>query len=62
MPTLDEIEELCNKCSWQWTEVNGIKGQKVTGPNGKTKNVIAVYQIDKGSNTPRLVTNYVEGK
>ena len=34
----------------------------ITGPNGKTKNVIAVYQIDKGSTTPRLVTNYVEGK
>ena len=34
----------------------------LTGPNGKTKNVIAVYQIDKGSSTPRLVTNYVEGK
>ena len=34
----------------------------ITGPNGKTKNVIAVYQIDKGSSTPRLVTNYVEGK
>ena len=34
----------------------------VTGPNGNTKNVIAVYQIDKGSSTPRLVTNYVEGK
>ena len=34
----------------------------VTGPNGKTKNVIAVYQIDKGSNTPRLITNYLEGK
>lgn len=36
MPTLDEIKELCNKCSWQWTEVNGIKGQKVTGPNGNS--------------------------
>lgn len=34
----------------------------VTGPNGKTKNVIAVYQIDKGSSTPRLITNYLEGK
>ena len=34
----------------------------VTGPNGKTKNVIAVYQIDKGGNTPRLITNYLEGK
>ena len=36
MPTFDEIKELCNKCSWQWTEVNGVKGQKVTGPNGNS--------------------------
>ena len=36
MPTLSEIQELCDKCSWQWTEVNGIKGQKVTGPNGNS--------------------------
>lgn len=34
----------------------------VHGPNGKTKNVIAVYQIDKGSSIPRLITNYMEGK
>lgn len=35
---------------------------KVVGPNGKTKNVIAVYQVDKGNNIPRLITNYLEGK
>lgn len=34
----------------------------VTGPNGKTKNVIAVYQIDKGDFIPRMITNYVEGR
>lgn len=34
----------------------------ITGPNGKTKNVIAIYQIDAGTTKPRLVTNYVEGK
>ena len=34
----------------------------VTGPNGKTKNVIAVYQIDSGYSIPRLITNYLEGK
>lgn len=34
----------------------------VTGPNGKTKNVIAVYQIDKGKSIPRMVTNYLEKK
>ncbi len=34
----------------------------VTGPNGKTKNVIAVYQIDNGQHTPRMITNYLEGR
>ncbi len=36
MPTRDEIEELCEKCSWEWTSVNGIYGKKVTGPNGNS--------------------------
>lgn len=30
------------------------------GPNGKTKNVIAVYQIDDGQENPRMVTNYLD--
>lgn len=34
MPTFDEIEELYNKCSWEWARVNGVEGYKVTGPNG----------------------------
>ena len=34
----------------------------VVGANGKTKNVIAVYQIDSGDSIPRLITNYLEGK
>ncbi len=32
----------------------------VKGPNGKTKNVIAVYQIDKGKENSRMVTNYLD--
>ena|GEM_PF-1771872 len=36
MPTRDEIKELCEKCSWEWTSVNGVYGQKVTGPNGNS--------------------------
>ena len=36
MPTLTEIKELCEKCSWQWTEINGVSGEKVTGPNGNS--------------------------
>ena len=36
MPTLDEIKELCNKCSWKWTTVNSVRGYNVTGPNGNS--------------------------
>ena len=33
MPTLDELKELLNKCTWNWTTQNGVNGYKVTGPN-----------------------------
>ena len=36
MPTADEIKELIDKCNWEWTQLNGVKGYRVTGPNGKT--------------------------
>ncbi|MBQ7967382.1 MAG: hypothetical protein IJ290_05640 [Bacteroidaceae bacterium] len=35
MPTLSEVQEFW-ECSWEWTTVNGVSGQKVTGPNGKS--------------------------
>ena len=36
MPTDEEMEELKNKCTWQWTTQNGVNGYKVTGPNGNS--------------------------
>lgn len=36
MPTLDEMKELINQCTWEWTTMNGVKGRKVTGPNGNS--------------------------
>ena len=36
MPTLDEIKELISQCTWVWTTQNGVKGRKVTGPNGNS--------------------------
>lgn len=36
MPTLDEMKELLNKCTWEWTTQNGVYGRKVTGPNGNS--------------------------
>lgn len=34
----------------------------VKGVNGQIKNVMAVYQIDKETQIPRMITNYVERK
>ena len=36
MPTIDEMDELVEKCSWEWTTQNGVNGEKVTGPNGNS--------------------------
>ena len=36
MPTDAEFTELWENCTWEWTSMNGINGQKVTGPNGKS--------------------------
>ena len=36
MPSLVQIQELCDNCTWQWTQRNGVNGQLVTGPNGNT--------------------------
>ena len=34
MPTEDELWELFDHCEWEWTQVNGVNGSKVVGPNG----------------------------
>ena len=36
MPTKAEQDELSNNCTWDWTTQNGVKGYKVTGPNGNS--------------------------
>ncbi len=36
MPTKDEMEELKNKCKWDWISVNDKSGYKITGPNGNS--------------------------
>ncbi len=49
IPTLNEIEEIIYLCTWEWTEINGISGQKVTGPNGNSIFFPATgYYWDKG--------------
>ena len=36
MPTKMEMEELKNECTWKWIRQNGVRGMKVTGPNGNS--------------------------
>lgn len=36
IPTSEEYNELRSKCNWEWTLINGVGGQLVTGPNGNS--------------------------
>ncbi len=36
MPTATELKELVDKCTVEWTKMNGINGCLITGPNGKS--------------------------
>lgn len=34
MPSLKEVKELIDLCSWEWIEYKGVMGYRITGPNG----------------------------
>lgn len=36
MPTKDEVQELCEKCTFTYGEVDGVKGYYATGKNGNS--------------------------
>jgi hypothetical protein len=36
MPTREQMDELINNCSSEWTTLNGVNGRKLTGPNGNS--------------------------
>ena len=36
MPTKEEFQELIDKCTWEWTQVNNINGYKITAANGNS--------------------------
>ena len=35
LPTLEDANELVQRCTWIWTSIAGTNGYKVIGPNGK---------------------------
>lgn len=36
MPSLEQIKELIDNCTWTWSQLNGVRGALATGPNGNT--------------------------
>ena len=36
LPTKAEMQELKDRCTWSWTTYKGVRGYKVTGPNGNS--------------------------
>ena len=36
MPSREQIQELVDNCTWQWTQRNGVNGRLGTGSNGTT--------------------------
>lgn len=36
MPTYEQMQELLTCCTWVWTQLNGINGYRVYGPNGQS--------------------------
>ncbi|MCD8291459.1 MAG: DUF1566 domain-containing protein [Prevotella sp.] len=49
MPTSDEIDELMNKCNWEWTTIDNHNGYIVTGPNGNSIFLPAAGMYDGSS-------------
>ena len=49
MPTKEEMKELVNKCTWEWTPQSGVDGCKVIGPNGNSIFFPATGRFDSTS-------------
>ena len=49
MPTKEQMDELQNYCTLEWTYVNGIKGRRFTGTNGNSIFLPAAGYRSRGS-------------
>ncbi|EHG23599.1 hypothetical protein HMPREF9332_00615 [Alloprevotella rava F0323] len=57
MPTIDEIQELINNCTWTWTTKDGINGYEVKGKNGN-----AIFLPGAGGKGPDISTTSKWGR
>ena len=47
VPSLEQIKELIDSCTWTWSQRNGVRGALATGPNGNTMFLpLAGYRSD----------------
>jgi len=58
MPTSDEFRELDKKCTWQWTNINGHDGYKVTGPNKNSIFLPAAVYFEDSRWLPKYYGKY----
>ncbi len=58
MPTSDEFRELDKKCTWQWTNINGHDGYKVTGPNKNSIFLPAAVYFEDSHWLPKYYGRY----
>lgn len=56
MPTLEQIDELVEKCDWEWTQSNRVYGYQVTGPNGRS-----IFLPASGGRVDRLYNDGIAG-
>ena len=58
MTSYDQFNELKSKCTKQWTEINGVKGHMLTGPNGNTIFIPAAGTYANSANQVGTQGNY----
>ncbi len=58
MPSVGQIKELMEKCSIQWTTMNGVNGLLVTGTNGNTMFLPAAGALEGSSHEDAGVRGY----
>ena len=59
MPTMAQLQELVENCTWQWTTRNGVEGQLAKGPNGKTLFLPAArYRYDSSLSDEEISGDY----
>ncbi|MBP5460907.1 MAG: hypothetical protein J6Y20_02110, partial [Lachnospiraceae bacterium] len=59
MPSQEQLEELIANCTWEWSQLNGMNGLLVTGPNGNTMFLPAAgYRLQTNTYNAGTECNY----